>query len=70
MIPMTIRVMEPHIKQRFHFATSAFSRIYGVLNVSSEMVDFCYDWALTQESAPLEGLGEVDCYFRNLWLNK
>jgi len=66
----TIREMEPHIKRRFHFATSSFSRMYGVTHVSSDMIDFCYEWALKSEVAPLDGLNSVDVYFRNLWSNK
>ena len=61
--------MEPHTKQRFHFATSSFSRIYGVNHVTTDMIDFCYEWANTTEKAPLQGLTEVDVYFRNLWTN-
>ena len=67
MIPTTIKVMEPHTRQRFHFAASAFSRIYGVTHVTGSMVDFCYNWALTEETAPPECLNYVDGYFRNLW---
>jgi len=67
MNPNTIREMAPPIRQRFHFATSSFSRIYGVTHVTTSMVDFCYDWALTEETAPLDCLNHVDRYFRNLW---
>ena len=67
MNPNTIRVMEPLTRQRFHFATSAFSRIYGVTHVTTPMVDFCYDWALTEEAAPLDCLNTTDRYFRELW---
>jgi len=70
MIPITIKVMAPPIKDRFHFAASSFSRMYGVQHVTTEMIDFCYDWASKEDIAPLEGLNEVDFYFRNLWLNK
>jgi len=64
----TIREMAPHIRQRFHFASSAFSRIYGVAHVTTPMIDFCYDWALTEEVAPLDCLNHVDRYFRELWI--
>jgi len=67
MNPNTIRVMEPHTRRRFHFASSSFSRLYGVNHVTSEMIDFCYDWALQKEVAPLDCLNQVDRYFRNLW---
>ena len=63
----TIRGMEPRTKTRFHFATSAFSRIYGVSHVTCDMIDFCYDWAFTEEQAPLDCLNHVDRYFRQLW---
>ena len=61
------RGMEPHTRQRFHFATSSFSRIYGVGHVTFDMIDFCYDWAFTEEQAPLDCLNQVDRYFRQLW---
>jgi hypothetical protein len=67
MNPTTIRVMEPRIRQRFHFAASAFSRIFGVSHVSSDMIDFCYDWAHTEQKAPLDCLNHTDRYFRELW---
>ena len=67
MNPNTIREMEPHTRQRFHFANSAFSRIFGVSHVSSDMIDFCYDWALQDDTAPLDCLNHVDRYFRELW---
>jgi len=64
-----IREMGPPIRRRFHFAASAFSRLYGVDKVTTEMIDFCYDWALTKDQAPLSGLTEVDIYFKNIWTN-
>lgn len=67
MIPTTIRAMAPHTKQRFHFAASSFSRIYGVDKVTPEMVDFCLGWAEQTMPAPIEGLTEVDVYFKRLW---
>ena len=67
MNPNTIRGMEPRIRQRFHFAASSFSRIYGVSHVTLDMIDFCYDWAHTEEQAPLDCLIHVDRYFRKLW---
>jgi len=67
MNPNTIREMEPHIKQRFHFAASSFSRIYGVDKVTPEMIDFSYNWAHKEDDAPLDCLGKVDLYFRELW---
>jgi hypothetical protein len=67
MNPNTIKAMEPHIRMRFHFAWSSFSRIYGVSHVSSDMVNFCYDWALQDNTSPLDCLNNVDRYFRELW---
>ena len=67
MNPNTIRAMEPHIRQRFHFAVSAFSRIFGVNHVSSGTIDFCYEWALQDKVAPLDCLNHTDRYFRKLW---
>jgi len=67
MIPKTIKVMEPPIRQRFHFATSAFSRMFGVEHVTAPMIDFCYNWAIAEQSTPLDCLNHVDIYFRNLW---
>jgi hypothetical protein len=67
MNPNTIREMEPHIRMRFHFAASSFSRIYGVSHVSSDMIDFCYEWARQDFTAPLDCLNHVDRYFRDLW---
>ena len=64
---MTMMEMEPLTRQQFHFAASSFSRIYGVSHVSSDMIDFCYDWAFTEEKAPLDCLNHVDRYFRQLW---
>ena len=59
--------MEPRIRQRFHFAASSFSRIFGVNRVTSEMIDFCIGWAEQTMPAPLEGMSEVDIYFKRLW---
>ena len=67
MNPNTIMAMEPHTRMRFHFAWSSFSRMYGVDHVSTDMVDFCYEWTLQGEVAPLDCLNHVDRYFRELW---
>ena len=67
MNPNTIREMAPHTRQRFHFAASSFSRMFGVDKVTVEMIDFCAGWAEQTMPAPLEGLNEVDIYFRRLW---
>lgn len=70
MIPTNIREMEPPTRRRFHFAASSFSRMFGVLQLSSDMIDFCYEWAITDDIAPLDCLHNVDKYFRDRWLNK
>ena len=67
MIPTTIKVMEPHTRQRFHFAASSFSRMFGVNKLTPEMIDFCAGWAEQTMPAPSAGLNEVDIYFRRLW---
>ena len=67
MNPTTIRAMEPRIRQRFHFAVSSFSRIFGVNHVTGNMIDFCHEWATQNETAPLDCLHNVDNYFRNKW---
>ena len=67
MNPNTIREMEPRTRQRFHFAASSFSRMFGVDKVTPDMIDFCLGWAEETMPAPLEGLNEVDIYFRRLW---
>jgi hypothetical protein len=67
MTPNTIREMAPHTRKRFHFAASSFSRIYGVNKVTTDMIDFCLGWAEQTMPPPLEGLNEVDNYFKRLW---
>lgn len=63
MIPKIIREMEPHIKQRFNFAASAFVRMWGhsALN-DHRIIDFCVEWAQRTENAPLDN-GVLDQYF-------
>lgn len=67
MIPKSTREMEPHIKQRYFFASSAFSRIYGVDRLSQEMLEFSHRWAETTMPAPTDCLHSVDRYFAQLW---
>ena len=67
MNPNTIREMEPHTRQRYHFAASSFSRMFGVPHVTEEMSDFCVGWAEQTMPAPLDSLTNVDIYFRRLW---
>ena len=70
MNPTIIKEMEPHIRQRYHFATSAFARIFGVPKVTEQMQIFCMGWAKTDEVAPLDCLHHVDRYFNLLWNNE
>jgi hypothetical protein len=56
--------MEQHIKQRYMFALSSFSRIYGTLAINNlHYKQFCLDWSNMTVEAPLGGLDEVDQYF-------
>ena len=63
--------MVPHIKVRYDFAMSSFSRMYGVKTISASESHsrFCRKWAGTGDENPPNGtLTEVDFYFRDLWL--
>lgn len=62
--------MDPHIKMRYNFALSSFARRYGVSKLSKEMTEFCLEWALGEEIAPLDCLNHVDHYFGQLWQSK
>ena len=61
--------MEPHIRSRFDFAMSSFSRMYGVKEVlnSPTIQTFCVEWAHTNTNIPEGSLTKVDFYFRDLW---
>lgn len=67
MNPNTIREMAPHTRQRFHFAASSFSRMFGVDKVTPQMIDFCVGWAEQTMLSPADDLNNVDRYFRRLW---
>jgi hypothetical protein len=54
-------------KQRYHFAASSFARMLGVNKLTPEIIAFCKTWAETEDQAPLQGLHEVDRYFKQLW---
>ena len=58
-------------KQRYNFAMSAFVRIYGRNTlIDNNIKNFCQEWSEKDYHAPLEGLDEVDKYFRteyNKW---
>ena len=48
--------MEPHIKQRYHFAASAFVRMWGRGAMSDiKIKEFCMEWAHKDVNAPLSG---------------
>ena len=57
-----LRGMEPHIRQRYHFAASAFVRMWGHSSLHDHrIVEFCEVWAHRTENAPLDNA--VDQYF-------
>ena len=64
---MTQRIttgMEPHIKQRYGFAASAFVRMWGHSSLHDRrIVEFCIEWAHRDVHAPLTSLYDVDQYF-------
>jgi hypothetical protein len=62
--------MEPHIKSRYDFAMSSFSRMCGVKGVlnSPTISIFCAEWAHTSKDIPEGSLTKVDFYFRDLWV--
>ena len=62
MILRTTREMEPHIKQRYGFAASAFVRMWGHSSLNDRhIVEFCNEWAHKDVLAPLDT--NVDQYF-------
>jgi hypothetical protein len=67
MTPICTREMEPLTKRRYNFSLSSFARMYGVSGINQEISDFCFEWALGEEIAPLDCLNHVDLYFRQLW---
>ena len=50
-------------KQKYHFAMSAFVRMYGN-NIANniDIKQFCKEWSTRIDHAPLQGLDEVDQY--------
>ena len=68
MTPISIAGMEPHIKQRYWFAVSAFARMYSPNMITLKMELFCYSWALSDNQSPLGSLHNVDIYFKKLWI--
>ena len=63
---MTLRItkaMEPHIRQRYHFAASASVRMWGHSSLKDRrIVEFCEVWAYKTDDAPLDS-NVVDQYF-------
>ena len=63
MTPKIIRETEPHIRQRYYFATSAFVRMWGHSSLHDpRIVEFCVEWAQKEENAPLDSW-VLDQYF-------
>ena len=62
MTPKIITEMEPHTRQRYHFAMSCFVRSYGrsVLN-DNYIKQFCVEWSNWDVNPPLDNT--VDQYF-------
>jgi hypothetical protein len=62
MTPRNIREMEPHTRQRYHFAATAFVRMWGHNSLHDRrIVEFCVEWAHREDDAPLDN--SVDQYF-------
>ena len=56
------KAMEPHIKQRYGFAASAFVRMWGHSSLHDRrIVEFCEVWAYKDAQAPFDM--NVDQYF-------
>ena len=69
MTPKIIRETEPHTKQRYHFAASAFVRMWGHSSLHDhKIIDFCVEWAYREENAPLDNM-IVDQYFYHEFKN-
>jgi len=50
-------------KQRYNFSMSAFVRMYGHSVIHNHDIrQFCIEWSYMEETAPLQGLDEVDQY--------
>ena len=60
--------MEKKYKNRFNFAMSSFSRMYGPKGITNEMTKICKNWANTNNEPPLGSLTKVDFYFRDVWI--
>ena len=63
MIQKITKATEPHIRQRYHFAASAFVRMWGHKSLNDRrIIEFCEVWAYRTEDAPLD-TWVVDQYF-------
>jgi len=63
MTPKIIKETEPHIRQRYHFAATAFVRMWGHSSLHDHrIVDFCIEWAHREENPPLDDR-VLDQYF-------
>jgi hypothetical protein len=63
MTPKIIKETEPHIRQRYHFAASAFVRMWKHTALNDpRIIGFCVEWAHREENAPLDNF-IVDQYF-------
>ncbi len=62
MIQKITKATEPHIKQRFGFAATAFVRMWGHGAMKDpRIVEFCDVWAHRNEDAPIDN--SIDQYF-------
>lgn len=63
MTPKIIMEMGQPTKQRYHFAASAFVRMWGHKSLNDQKImDFCIEWAQREENAPLDN-NVLDQYF-------
>ena len=62
--------MEIKNKQKYNFALSSFSRMYGIAACNKHQYkQFCLEWSEWGVDAPLSGLEEVDQYFYHEYKN-
>lgn len=67
---ITMTEMGQHTKERYNFAMSSFSRMYGVNRVkgSEEITRFCIKWAYDKDTVSPSGtLTDIDFYFLDFW---
>ena len=58
-----VLTMHTQTDQRYQFAMSAFSRMYGNNIVNNiDIKQFCKEWSTWEVNPPLQGLDEVDQY--------